>query len=218
MDCRRYGGIMIELARRRMMMGSSTKPYDAEVEWISSDGNTVVDTLIYPNQSLGIVMDCICPDNPDINIWLFGARQANGVNQYALFNSPNDQKSQYRFGSSNIPGPGLSGRVQLIKNENSSNLYAVQDGTVYTYPVNSQTFTVPYTLWLFYIHLSNPQTVTNINKNFKVISCQLRRGGNLIGDYIPVRKNGQGYLYDRVTADFLPNVGELMLYGPDKTA
>lgn len=32
MDCRRYGGIMIELARRRMMMRA--KPYDAEVEWV----------------------------------------------------------------------------------------------------------------------------------------------------------------------------------------
>lgn len=36
MDCRRYGGIMIELARRRMMMGA--KPYDAEVEWVELNG------------------------------------------------------------------------------------------------------------------------------------------------------------------------------------
>lgn len=207
---------MIELVRRRMMMGGSSKPYDAEVEWIASDGNTVVDTLIYPNQSLGIVMDCICPDNLDTGIWLFGARQANGVNQYALLNNPKIQQSQYRFGSLNILGPGHSGRFQLIKNENSSNLYVIQDGTVYTYTANSQTFSAPYTLWLFGIHLSNPQTFSGINKDFKVISCQLRRGGNLIGNYIPVRKNGKGYLYDRVTADFLPNVGELMLYGPDK--
>ena len=36
MGCRRYGGSMIELARRRMMMRA--KPYDAEVEWVELNG------------------------------------------------------------------------------------------------------------------------------------------------------------------------------------
>ena len=208
---------MIELARRRMMMGGSAKPYDAEVEWVASDGNTVVDTLIYPNQSLGIVMDCIISGNSDGNAWLFGARQANGVAQYGLLNEPTRQQSQYRFGSLNIVGPDLSGRFQLIKNENSGNLYVIQDGIVYTYIAGSQTFTTPYTLWLFGMHLSNSQSVYGtIDKYLKIISCQLRRGGNLIGDYISVRKDGKGYLYDKVTALLLPNVGESMLFGPDK--
>lgn len=35
MDCRRYGGSMIELVRRRMMRA---KPYDAEVEWVELNG------------------------------------------------------------------------------------------------------------------------------------------------------------------------------------
>ena len=207
---------MIELVRRRMMMGGSAKPYDAEVEWIASDGNTVVDTLIYPNQSLGIELDCICPSTTDVVIWLFGARQENGVAQYGLLNNTSLNVSQYRYGTQNIVGVGHSGRLRIIKNENSANLYVIKDGTVYTYIANSQTFTAPYTLWLFYIHLSESQTPSNINKDFKVISCQLRRGGNLIGDYISVRKNGKGYLYDRVTASLLPNVGESMLFGPDK--
>ena len=208
---------MNEMIRRRMMMGGSALPYDAEVEWIASDGKTVVDTLIYPNQSLGIVMDCILPDNSEENVWLFGARQANGVAQYGLLIDPTRQQSQYRFGSLGILGPELSGRFQLIKNENSGNLYVVQDGIVYTYIAGSQTFTTPYTLWLFGIHLSNPPSVyVTINKELKIISCQLRRGGNLIGDYISVRKDGKGYLYDKVTALLLPNVGESMLFGPDK--
>ena len=36
MDCRRYGGIMNEMIRRRMMMRA--KPYDAEVEWVELNG------------------------------------------------------------------------------------------------------------------------------------------------------------------------------------
>lgn len=42
MGCRRYGGIMIELARRRMMMGGSAKPYDAEVEWVELNGRGLI--------------------------------------------------------------------------------------------------------------------------------------------------------------------------------
>lgn len=40
MDCRRYGGSMIELARRRMMMGA--KPYDSEVEWVELNGEGLI--------------------------------------------------------------------------------------------------------------------------------------------------------------------------------
>lgn len=40
MGCRRYGGIMIELARRRMMMRA--KPYDAEVEWVELNGRGLI--------------------------------------------------------------------------------------------------------------------------------------------------------------------------------
>lgn len=33
---------MIELARRRMMMGGSAKPYDAEVEWVELNGKGLI--------------------------------------------------------------------------------------------------------------------------------------------------------------------------------
>lgn len=39
---------MIELARRRMMMGGSAKPYDAEVEWIQMSGLYGTYTQFHP--------------------------------------------------------------------------------------------------------------------------------------------------------------------------
>lgn len=206
---------MIELARRRMMMGGSTKPYDAEVEWIASDGNTVVDTGILPNQSLGIELDCNVVSN-SVATWIFGARQSNGVAQYALLDNKNIE-TQYRYGSSGVLGPALTGVFKLLKEENSPHLYVIRNGVVTnTYSTNAQTFSTPYTLWLFGIHLSNPQIPSNTSKQLRISSGKLRRGGNIIGDYISVRKDGKGYLYDRVTASLLPNVGESMLFGPDK--
>lgn len=71
MGCRRYEGSMIELVRRRMMMGA--KPYDAEVEWVELNSKGLAlkqtpsqytvwfkimvtardDSLIYPSYLMG---------------------------------------------------------------------------------------------------------------------------------------------------------------------
>lgn len=205
---------MIELARRRMMMGGSTKPYDAEVEWIASDGNTVVDTGILPNQSLGIELDCNVL-SLSAGTWIFGARQAFGVAQYAFLDDANE--TQYRYGSAGVFGPTFTGVFKLLKDEDSPNLYVIRNGVVTnTYSTNAQAFSTPYTLWLFSIHLSNSQTPSNINKQLRVSSCKLRRGGNMIGDYIPVRLDNKGYLYDKVSKTLLNNVGGNMVAGPDK--
>lgn len=49
-----------------------------------------------------------------------------------------------------------------------------------------------------------------------IASLQIRNATGLIRDFIPVRKNGVGYLYDRITGNMFGNDGaETIGYGPD---
>lgn len=226
MGSRRYGGSMIELARRRMMMGGSAKPYDAEVEWIASDGATAIDTGIYPSNRLGVHLEMWLPA-PDATYghWLFGARTDVNNGNYALLNlQAGNNSSSWRCGSIVNQATGrriVQGRI-IIDNVINPFALSVRDanGTfTYTSP-NVQTFISPRTLWLYTLHLAdgqNPQSANNYTDTRIYGGSKLYLDSTtLIGDYIPVRKDGKGYLYDKVTQQLLPNVGANNLtYGPD---
>ena len=54
---------------------------------------------------------------------------------------------------------------------------------------------------------------------FILYSFQWRRNGDLLFDLIPVRKNGVGYLYDKVSGELFGNAAGSgsFSYGDDKT-
>lgn len=71
----------------------------------------------------------------------------------------------------------------------------------------------------FTIFILEPETNYNLGYVFgKLYSMRLEREGKAIMDLIPVRKDGEGYLYDRVSGKMYGNVGRegsRFILGPD---
>lgn len=209
---------MIEQVRRRMMMGGSANSYDAEVEWIASDGATVIDTGIYPSNRLDVVFNMYVP-NRTKSFWFFGARNANGNAQYAVLQSNESWTIHFRYGN-NSTGERMVAVGDVIL-RTFGNILRVQDSQgTYTAASPTATFSPLVTMWIFGLNdYTNkyPPTHQNLKGVRAYPGSQLWLDGTtLVADYIPVRKDGKGYLYDKVTQQLLPNVGANNLtYGPD---
>lgn len=77
MGCRRYGGIMIELARRRMMMRA--KPYDAEVEWVELNGKGLIMKQTPSQYTVWFKIMVITRDDSKYPSYLMGGGSYTGV-------------------------------------------------------------------------------------------------------------------------------------------
>ena len=77
----------------------------------------------------------------------------------------------------------------------------------------SSSFKCPYSLLLF---AANDHGI-KYSDQFRIYSCQIYENNILLFDLIPVKKNGVGYLYNKVTNQLLSNSGSgNFILGPDK--
>ena len=190
-------------AMRIAMMGGKRLPYDAEVEYLEATHTQLIDTGYVLSESDRIVVEVYfqADDNrgdkvvlgvSNPKLWITsGLCRFNGEN-YA------DIKPIIKLGAWNI--------VALDKD------YCTCNGT--TVSMSKGTFmNNSLSLWLFG---ANGGTVANTNG--RISSFEVYRSGVLTCDYIPVRKDGVGYMYDRVSSKFFGNAGTgAFIIGPDKT-
>lgn len=199
MDCRRYGGSMIELARRRMMMGGSALPYDAEVEYIKMTSVYGTYTKFSPIQ--GYV-------DLRISIQNIGAK-----NNYA---------EVIRIGSWNAAAPRIC-RYDIYRNVNTTSV--VEDNTSALQTVGTADGSI---ITRTNIRYDSSQAPSSSYGSFMIQGkpadlltlyyLRLRDWfGNTIHNYIPVRVGNVGRLYDRVQGVILPSTNMTIIPGPDKT-
>ena len=220
MGCRRYGGIMIELARRRMMMGGSALPYDAEVEYLDSSGTQWIDTGVYGSNTLVV--------NMEINVLAYSSKDAEIIGSttdrwgsdrrgYELVYAT---KSSRAFGWWHDNHKSINFNI-YIGNKCSVNIsngvLSIKDYKGVNHDIDiaqSGSFTTSTTLPIFATR--NPR---RISSPLRIYSVQMKRNGVTILDFIPVRKNGVGYMYDKVSGQLFGNQGKgQFIIGPDKTA
>lgn len=212
---------MIELARRRMMMGGSAKPYDAEVEYLESSGTQWIDTGVYGSDTLVVSMEInVVAYSSSEDAQIIGSttnRWGSGRRGYELLYAT---KSSSAFGWWYDRQASINFNI-YIGNKCSVNIsngvLSIKDYTGVNHDINiaqSGSFTTSTTLPIFAtrnpgIHLSSP---------LRVYSVQMKRNGVTILDFIPVRKNGVGYMYDKVSGQLFGNQGTgQFIIGPDKT-
>lgn len=214
MGSRRYGGIMIELVRRRMMMGGSAKPYDAEVEWVQGFPDYRLNIGVSVNNNgYAIKAKVLIPSSTEyVDVFEKGTDSGQSKNMWFLTFAPNNQVAfnvNLNFGYTDVLDSSIKNNIVDID---------VLSNTVLIRWANKSTsMTVA--------------TPANDTGSLMIFSRKSRKNcirlysfklydpnGNIVSDLIPVRKGNVGYIYDKVSGRLLENIYTTgyTTYGPDK--
>lgn len=203
----------MSIFRRRLMMGqgeSEPKPYDAEVEYLQSDGNQYIDTNIVLKKNYAITIDCAVISGSSFPTVL-GAMSSgsstsfsipigfnNSGNPYSQVGGSNSYATLYstnKFGSTIVSytcsGNGsiqyISDRKKSVNGSINGNLSALS-------------------MYMFARHRNDTVGVGNY-ATAKIGKVSITIGGILQRDYIPVRVGNVGYMYDKVSKQLFGNDG-----------
>ena len=205
------------VAARTAAWGGKRLPYDAEVEYLESTGTQWIDTGVNGYLDFDYDIKFLIPTPVSSNYYnsFFGA-----------WDSIIKKNRQYFFTNSAAQSfyVGYGQDIQLNMGQCPQNEIAHfrKDGNTLQLNTNKKTvaYSEPYeldrTLFLFATNRG-----TAINRAFsgtRIYSFELSLGGEMILDIIPVCKGNIGYMYDRVSGQFLGNAGTGdFVIGPDKT-
>ena len=199
------------IERRRQMMMSKSKPYDAEIEYLESNGTQYIDTgfnLTNDIEELHIHFQGIT--NP--KFW-FGANSTGGT------------EIMIGYSTSNIYVDGIS--VNVSSSIQSDNIWDVEMSIVSNNQllvVNGDNYNVQSSrnpngkkIYLFAILGSSMSTSPNLYPSIRLFSFSITKNSLKTLDLIPVRVGQVGYMYDKVSGQLFGNqgTGDFVL-GPDK--
>lgn len=197
------------------MASSLSGEYDAEVEWLGSDGYAFFDTGVSGGN-----------DNLEITIYFQTSSHVNYAPIYGNFIDENHNTTRLITGgaSGNFianfnqkPGGGNTlfvSDLYVIHKVVSSHKSLIVDENRVTPRTSTGTANLD-NIAIFQRSVNNPAYGRNID--LKIISAQIRDNGTLIRDYIPVRKGSTGYMYDKVNGTLSKNIGSTpFTFGRDK--
>lgn len=198
----------------------SSLPYDAQVEWLATDGTAYIDIGLKPTNTttMEIVMDIPALSQ---NTWFWGCRASSSSRQYALYKE--SSKWSWRFGSKNASSTtGISQDRYTFDNHTSAGayqLYIKHSGSTATLSAADNSFTCNYNFVIFGLNAAGSISASSMQDGLKCVSAKFWSGTTLVRDYIPVRKNGVGYLYDKVNNVLYGNARSTgaFTYGNDVT-
>lgn len=182
-------------------------PYDAEVDYIQSNGSQLIDTGINPSTAPKVIVDMTLFSPNDSDYWGTSASLGKAsfvvdINNYVL--------QYYRYGSNTAVNAGTigSGRhtVEVGKK-------VIVDGVLkYTSPNTYDKGSSSSSIKIF-----GSNRGSSLYSTFRLHSFKLYDGDTLVRDYIPVRVGQVGYLYDKVSKELFGNVGSgNFVIGSDK--
>lgn len=215
---------MIGQIRRRMMMGGSAKPYDAEVEYIENDGQCIIDSKVNSNSNLTIEAKFYIPRITGTihGIWLYGGRNLNNtIQMQGLLSSPADStnNSQTRYYTTAPCPHNYQGIVRVLQ---SSNVFReLERNDIVTF--NTYSFSLDTSIWIFGFNASTgTHPYDNTHPGSRLYYWRVSNGSTVLQDLIPVRKGNRGMMYDRVTGQIFDRIEDGLdahfIPGPDKTA
>lgn len=187
------------------------------LQYIESNGTQYIDTGFIADSNTRVIADVQLIGQTQTSTALFGARDESGgstENKYIFWSTSTGGavRSDY-FG--NAPNAyltyGILGqRVTIDKNKNICN---VGSRTLTNTVATGQCLN---NLFLFCVN-DQPGTYPNYFASMRLYSCMIYDDGELIRDFIPVRKNdGYCVLYDNVTKQYYDNAGAgVFIAGPE---
>lgn len=197
-------------------------PYDAQVEWIATDGEAYIDTGLKPTNAtrFEIIMDI-----PTLSqsVWMWGARNGYASGQCAVLWDKDNGRWDWRFGNKTlITTSTQSANRYLFDNHTSGSarqLYIKYNETTLSLVAANNSFTCNYNFFIFAMNVNGTASMGMTPSGITCVSAKFWSGTTLVRDYIPVRKDGVGYLYDNVSGEFYGNASSVgvFTYGNDVT-
>lgn len=180
----------------------SPLPYDAEIEYLESTGTQWVDTGINLRNMMQAQMSFNTTALHSVNEALFGVWYDNvSVPQFMLW-----IRSTNKWG---VSGSSIS--VSGVTN--NANVSANTDYNVTISATASQASDAT-----LYVFARNNDRNDYVPSTIKLYSLKITVDNSLVRDFIPVRVEQTGYLYDRVSGELFGNDGTgSFTLGPDKT-
>lgn len=205
--------------RRRQMIaaaqgGGGSLPYDAEIEYLESDGNQYIDTNIVIGSTDRINVTAQFIQKSSGRNTLLGSFET-GKNGVGIYHKTSTSTSIYANFGRNETSKSIS--LNNILSLCEYNLYKANFkitcgskswNTAISNPTNMSTDT----LYLFAEHSTDMNNFVG-----KIYSVEILSSGTQVRDYIPVRVGQVGYMYDRVSGELFGNDGTgSFILGPDK--
>ena len=193
-------------------------PYDAEVTYLSSDGTAYIDTEIKTTSAIKVETTFSVTSRPSDNYVVYGGRVAlnNNSNLLMYYGNSGNQNFGWRYGNINKAMASGVWTGDFSASNVSDEKTMVVNGT--SMASNTASFTTSYNMYIF--AMNNGGSVGNTFTNvLRIKTMKMYNGSTLVRDFIPVRKNGVGYLYDKVSGQLFGNAAAsgAFSYGNDVT-
>ncbi len=172
--------------------------YDAEVDYLESDGNSYIDTGLKASSELGILAH-IQNSNGGQN-WLFGGGNAYSDSEYGFLANYSQSYSYFYF-NDRIIGKRLLYTQQIELNGDKNVMLVGSD----VYSATSATFTSNNNVYLFAHNRGGSQV--SKSTGVRIYDFKIYQNSTLVRDFIPVRIGQVGYMYDKVTKQLFANKG-----------
>ncbi len=201
----------------------SRKPYDAQVEYLEAplggSGNKVswIDTGLYPGNDKGVFLRTTPLREADTTVcgvqcysaadkgqfkWYFGFYKNQAPRIYLSWGDTpvNDDAHRPRFSvdsTYDIYFNHLNDRKRRVIGVGNATDFSLDIDK--TWPNAAATNTI-------YLFAYNNNGAIGNTGNARIYSAQFTQGNNVVMDLVPVRKNGVGYMYDKVSERLLGKV------------
>jgi hypothetical protein len=170
--------------------------YDAEVEYLESDGNSYIDTGLKVSSELGILAHI--QNSQDKDGWVFGGNDSVGNKELSFAPKNELNQSLWRFDSYITQLNALnSASIYELSNIQNHNVLKIGEST---YTATNSTFESQNNLSLF-ARGSGPL------KGVRIYDFKIYQNSTLVRDFIPVRIGTTGYMYDKVSRQLFANAG-----------
>lgn len=190
---------MIDVIRRRMMMGGRKVSYDAEIEYLESTGVQFIDTGIIPDADTGVYAHLEATSNADR--YAIGLRDTTGNTRWCI-----------GYNSIWYHGYGAYRNGLTRSAETEAQLNWLNDGLFVTHGSdrdNTQALTSLSFTPVNNIRIFGSAGVTGSAYVWegRIYAFKVSQGSNIVMDLIPVRVGQTGYMYDKVSGRLLGNDG-----------
>ena len=188
-------------------MAKKKLPYDAEIEYLQGGASSYIDTGIIPTITPRVVLEIAMTSNIDADVFGFAENKVpsfiGNLDSYSSTTRVHSFRF-YRYYSTSSKGNNL---ISTVERDN----YAVWD-MGHEVKCNGQT------LATFQVEsFANNTQVLNLlggrsaqrngTINIKIKWAKIYDGDTLMRDFIPVRVDNVGYMYDKVSKQLFGNAG-----------
>lgn len=183
-------------------------PYDAQVEYLQGDGTAYIDTLIKAAYNIKVETQIeILTSAVGNSFAIYGARiAANNSSNVLIYLNSSNKSFSWRYGNEEkfLTHNGVTGNF-TTSNVSQARTMVIGGALSGNVSCSSSNFTTNLNIYIFAQNNGGSVASGASTMHLRIKSQKMYSGSTLVRDYIPVRKNSIGYLYDKVSGELFGN-------------